>query len=187
MFFESWAAVGRTLLVGMLAYLAVVCLLRVSGKRTLTQKDPFDFVVAAALGSALAQVLLVKEVALASGVLGFAVLIGLQHGVARLSVWQPRVRQLIKAEPTLRFYDGAFLRQVMAREHIHEVEILAAVREQGIAALEEVQAVVLEANSGISVIRRSGRGTLLALADVDPRPPPAARGYMPRPPHRSSP
>ncbi len=37
MFFDSWAGLGRVLLVGTLAYLALVFTLRLSGKRTLSK------------------------------------------------------------------------------------------------------------------------------------------------------
>ena len=51
-------------------------LLRVSGKRTLAKLNAFDLVVTVALGSTLATVLLSQSVALADGLLGFALLVG---------------------------------------------------------------------------------------------------------------
>lgn len=42
MFFQSWAGIGRTVLVGGLAYGALVVLLRVGGKRTLSKMNAFD-------------------------------------------------------------------------------------------------------------------------------------------------
>ena len=69
MFFSTWAALGRVLVIGPLAYVALVLLLRISGKRTLTKLNAFDLVVTVALGSTLATVLLSKSVSLAEGVL----------------------------------------------------------------------------------------------------------------------
>jgi uncharacterized membrane protein YcaP (DUF421 family) len=37
MFFESWNALARVLLVGTLAYIVIILLLRLSGKRTLAK------------------------------------------------------------------------------------------------------------------------------------------------------
>ena len=56
MFFDSWTALGRVLLVGTLAYVALVAILRISGKRTLTKLNAFDLVVTVALGSTLATI-----------------------------------------------------------------------------------------------------------------------------------
>jgi hypothetical protein len=40
MFFDTWQGLGRVLIVGTLAYVALVIVLRVSGKRTLTKLMP---------------------------------------------------------------------------------------------------------------------------------------------------
>ena len=57
MFFESWFGIVRVALIGVCAYAALVVMLRVSGKRTLSKMNAFDFVVTVALGSTLATVL----------------------------------------------------------------------------------------------------------------------------------
>ncbi|MDP8925344.1 MAG: DUF421 domain-containing protein, partial [Actinomycetota bacterium] len=155
MFFDSWAVLGRTAIVGVLAYLVLVFLLRVSGKRTLSKMNAFDLVVTVALGSTLATVLLSKSVSLANGMLAFALLISLQFAITWLSVRSPAVRNLVKAEPTLLLHRGRFLRMAMKLERVTEAEILAALRGQGIASVEEVEAVVLETDSSFSVVRTS--------------------------------
>ncbi|MEO5952961.1 MAG: hypothetical protein ABIQ44_10905 [Chloroflexia bacterium] len=86
MVFNNWESIGRLLLVGTLAYFALIVLLRVSGKRTLSKMNAFDFIVTVALVSTLASVLLSKDVPLAEGVITLALLIVLQHIVAWSSV-----------------------------------------------------------------------------------------------------
>src|SRR5688572_2866710 len=109
MFFDDWTGLIRVAVVGLLAYVGLVVLLRVSGKRTLSKLNAFDLVVTVALGSVLANVILNESTPLAEGVLGFAVLIGAQHLIAFLSVRSGRVRGLVKAEPALLLYRGEFL------------------------------------------------------------------------------
>jgi uncharacterized membrane protein YcaP (DUF421 family) len=99
MFFDTWAGLGRVLLVGPLAYVALVAILRISGKRTLTKLNAFDLVVTVALGSTLATVLLSKNVALAEGVLAMALLVFLQFAITWLSVRSGGFRDLVKSEP----------------------------------------------------------------------------------------
>ncbi len=60
-----------------LAYAALVGFLRISGKRTLSKLNAFDFVVTVALGSMLATIILSQEVYLLEGLVGFALIIGL--------------------------------------------------------------------------------------------------------------
>ena len=167
MLFDSWAGLGRVLLVGTLAYIALVFLLRISGKRTLTKLNAFDLVVTVALGSTLATVLLSKSVALAEGVLALGLLIFLQFAIAWLSVRSERFQALIKAEPSLLLHRGRFLEGAMKAERITHEEILAAVRASGAADLRDVAAVVLETDGTLSIIPDAGaNGTAPTLDSV---------------------
>jgi uncharacterized membrane protein YcaP (DUF421 family) len=152
MFFDNWADLGRTLLVGTLAYVALVLILRISGKRTLSKMNAFDLVVTVALGSTLATVLLSKDVALAEGVLAFALLISLQYLITWFSVRSDRVAQVVKSEPALLYYQGEFLPKAMRAERVLEGEVLAAMREQGIYDAKSVTAVVLETDGSFSIV-----------------------------------
>jgi uncharacterized membrane protein YcaP (DUF421 family) len=172
MLFDSWAGLGRVLLVGTLAYAALVLLLRISGKRTLTKLNAFDLVVTVALGSTLATVLLSKSVAFAEGVLALGLLIFLQYGIAWLSVRSPRFQSFIKAEPTLLVHRGRFLEGAMRVQRITREEVLAAVRASGAAEVGEIAAIVLETDGSISVIPGASAagedGTLANVELLDP-------------------
>jgi uncharacterized membrane protein YcaP (DUF421 family) len=154
MFFDSWYDLGRVVVVGVCAYVALVLMLRVSGNRTLSKLNAFDLVVTVALGSTLATVLLSGDVSLAEGLLAFAVLIGLQFLVSWTSVRSSRVNHLVKSEPILLFHQGRFLPEAMRRARVVEQEVVAALRQQGVARLEAIEAVVLETDGSMSVLRR---------------------------------
>lgn len=151
-FFDGWQGIWRTALVGVLAYLALVALLRVSGKRTLSKMNAFDLVVTVALGSTLATILLSADVALAEGLTAFAVLILLQYAIAWLSVRSETVSKLVKSEPALLVYQGRLLSDALRRERVVEGEVWAAVRSQGLADLADVAAVVLETDGSFTVV-----------------------------------
>ncbi|MDG5472253.1 DUF421 domain-containing protein [Jeotgalibacillus sp. ET6] len=155
MFFNGWEVIGRTILVGVLAYAGLIAVLRISGKRTLSKMNAFDLIVTVALGSTLATILLSKDVALAEGMTAFFVLVGMQYLIAWLSVHSAAVSRLIKSNPELLYYDGNYCRVVMKKERVLEVEILQAARSSGAGSLEEVKAVVLETDGSISVIQKS--------------------------------
>lgn len=152
MLFQNWSGIGRTVLVGVLAYTGLIALLRISGKRTLTKLNAFDFVVTVALGSTLATILLSSEVALAEGLVAFAVLIGLQFLVTWTSVRVPFVRRMVRSEPSLLVRNGELLRDAMRRQRVTEDEIRSAIRSAGIEDPAEAGAVVLEADGELSVI-----------------------------------
>ncbi|KYF92912.1 hypothetical protein BE17_12275 [Sorangium cellulosum] len=158
MFFSNWNSLGRIVLVGGLAYVALVVLLRVSGKRVLSKMNAFDLVITIALGSTLATVMLSKSVALVDGVLAFAVLISLQFLITWLSVRSKAVSRMVKAEPMLLVHRGEMLPGALKQERVVEAEILAAAREHGLMSLGEVEAMILETDGSFSVIRRSPSG-----------------------------
>lgn len=101
MWFETWPAVLRIVLVGAASYVTLVILLRLVGKRVLAKLNAFDLVVTVALGSMLASAVLSQDVRYVDAVSGMVLLIGLQWLVARVTTWLPRGRWLVNAEPTL--------------------------------------------------------------------------------------
>ncbi len=152
MIFQSWIGLGRLLVVGVLAYAALIFMLRVSGKRTLSKMNAFDFVVTVALGSTLATVFLSKDVALVEGLLALALLIGLQWIVAWLAVRSASWRSMIKSEPRLLARRGKLYHRALREERVSPEEIDSAVRSAGHPSLADVEAVVLETDGSFSVI-----------------------------------
>ncbi|GIV98430.1 MAG: DUF421 domain-containing protein [Herpetosiphonaceae bacterium] len=168
---DRWGDVLRIIIVGVPAYAGLVLFLRISGKRTLTKMNAFDFVVTVALGSTLATILLSGDVALLEGLVALALLISLQYAISWLSLHSQNVRSLIKAQPALIFFRGEFLKDVMRRERLTEGEIRAAVREHGYAALEDILAVVLETDGSITVVPSMNAESSSALSNVRYYPP----------------
>lgn len=163
MFFDSWSGLARVLILGASAYLALVVILRLSGKRTLAKMNAFDLVVTVALGSTLATILLTKDVALAEGMLAFVVLVLLQYAIAALSVRSRRVERLAKSEPKMLLADGVMDQRALRRERVTRDEVLAAVRSSGAGDLDAIAAVVLETDGTFSVIPQSRAGSRSAL------------------------
>ncbi|WP_405219438.1 DUF421 domain-containing protein [Agrococcus sp. Ld7] len=167
MWFDTWSDIARTLLVGGAAYAALILVLRVSGKRTLSQLNAFDFVVTVALGSTLATVLLSSEVSWAEGVVALALLAGLQFVIAWLTTrWQP-LRRAITSSPQVLLRDGAIDGDALRAARLTEAEVRQAVRSSGVGDLSDVGLVVLETNGSISVIAASRMGNGSALHDLE--------------------
>ncbi|MCG1023422.1 DUF421 domain-containing protein [Sutcliffiella horikoshii] len=166
MFFSGIEPIVRTLLIGFLAYIGLILVLRISGKRTLTKMNAFDLVVTVAIGSTLATILLSKDVALAEGFTAFILLIGMQYIITWLSVRSDFFSGMIKSSPELLYYNGAFLKKVMKKERILEKEILQAARSSGIKSMNEVEAVVLETDGRISVIKKAEKKEDSTLMDL---------------------
>ncbi len=165
-FFDGWAKLGRSFVLAVLAYGALVTLLRLSGKRTLTKLNVFDFVFVVALGSTLAQTILSPDVSLAEGVAALVTLIAAQILLSRLCVVSHRINRIVNGEPVLLFHRGQFLWEVMRGERVTEEEIRAGVRNEGLATLDAVHSIVLETDGTFSVVWQNTEGATNSLSDV---------------------
>ncbi|CAM4381768.1 DUF421 domain-containing protein [Palleronia rufa] len=155
MFFDTWYDILRMIVVGTVAYAGLVVLLRASGKRTLAKMNAFDLVVTIAFGSTFASALLSSDITVVEALSAFALLCGLQYGVAVLSVRSHWFRNLIKSEPTLLFYRGNFLEPAIRTQRVTKEEVFAAMRSAGAASPADVDAVVLETDGSFSVVAGS--------------------------------
>lgn len=166
MFFDTWYDLLRMAIVGTLAYAGLILCLRTSGKRTLSRMNAFDFVVTVAFGSTFASAILSSSVSVVEAFAAFALLCGLQFAVAELSIRSDRFQGLIKAQPTLLFYRGAFLESAMRKERVTKQEGLAAIRDTGTTDPAKVDAVVLETNGAFSVVSGVEHGDVASLQYV---------------------
>lgn len=120
--FAGWPGAARVALTGVLAYLAVLVMLRASGKRTLSKMNAFDLVVTVALGSTLASTLTSKDLALMEGLTALATLIGVQFVVAWSASRSGVVNRLVKGEPALIAYRGRIQHETLRRERVASLE-----------------------------------------------------------------
>ncbi|KAA0017217.1 DUF421 domain-containing protein [Salinicola corii] len=174
-----------TIVVGVISYLVLIAIIRLSGKRTLSKWNAFDFVVTIALGSTLSTALVSTQVSLAQSLTAFLLIVVLQFAITFTSVRFRAIKNLVKSQPTLLLFQGRFQQATMSRERVVEAEVRAAIRESGIADVEGVHAVVLETDGTFSVIPDAGRSdsALQGVAGL-----PSSRGWPQPgyPPRRSA-
>ena len=142
----------RILVVGIGAYVALVGVLRLNGKRTLSKMNAFDLVVTVALGSTLATVLLSKDVPLVEGVAAFVLLAAMQFAMTWSSVRSKRFRKWVKAEPRILLRGGNFDEAALRDERVTRDDVMAGIRGQGYSAASQIDTVMLETDGSMSVI-----------------------------------
>jgi uncharacterized membrane protein YcaP (DUF421 family) len=166
-FFDNWSKLGRSLILAFFAYAALVILLRISGKRTLSKLNVFDFVFVVALGSVLADTILSSNTTLADGVTAFVVLMGMQVVLSYLCVASHRLDHIINGEPTLLYHRGTFLTEAMKRERVTKEEMLASIRNVNVRKFDDIDAVVLETDGTFSIVWRFDNDKESSLMDVE--------------------
>ncbi len=100
-FFGGGEPVARILVVGSLAYIALIFILRITGKRTLARMNAFDFIVTVALGASFGRILIARSVAVVEAIAAFALLALLQLTVTTLQIPAVQSRRHRAALPSL--------------------------------------------------------------------------------------
>lgn len=154
-FWNGWEPIGRIIVVGTLAYISMIFILRATGKRTLVSMNAFDFIITVAIGAAFGRILTARQVTIAEAFTAFLLLAMLQYIVSWIEVRWPAFANLITAQPTLLFYESRFLEKVMRKQRIRQEDILAAVRKERISSLSQVKAVILESDGTLAVVKKS--------------------------------
>lgn len=149
----------QLLTIGMACYLLIIFVLRISGKRTLSKMNSFDFIVTVALGSVLASTLVNYKTTLWEGIMTFCMLVFFQFLSSWLAGRSDTVNSLIKSQPTLLFYEGKYNKKNMKKERVSENEITQAIRSKGTESTESVSAVVLETDGTLSVLKKQKGGS----------------------------
>lgn len=151
-YFAGWKPIARIVIVGVSMYVALVVFLRISGSRTLSSMNAFDFIVTVAIGSVFGRALTAKSVALAEAIVAFGLLVALQYSVTWIQIRWPFFRRVVTNPPALLYFRGEFVDEAMRRQRVTESEVQTAVRKKQFGSLEEVEAVVLESSGEFSVI-----------------------------------
>lgn len=151
-FVSGWDPIVRILAVGVPMYVALVFFLRVTGSRTLSSMNAFDFIVTVAIGSVFGRALTAKDVALSEAIAAFGLLVALQYLVTWIQIRWPFFRRVVTNPPALLYFRGEYVEGAIGRQRVAKSEVRAAVRKENFGSLDEVAAVVLESSGEISVI-----------------------------------
>ena len=109
-----------------------------------------------AIGSTIATFVLDETIRFWEGMLALTVPLALQFGIAWISSHSKKFEKTVKQHPAMLLLDGEMLPEMMHHEMITDEEVREAARKAGMTSLQEAQAIVLEVDGTISVVRRSG-------------------------------
>lgn len=147
------AAIGNPLVILFTAlrvavvFIAVLLFMRLSGKRVLGQFSPLDLVTLLLISNAVQNAMIGPDTSLAGGLVAAATILWLNHLVSKSLL----LRNAIEGAPTILVQDGQVMSEHLSKEGVSLPELEAALREHGVAHVEEVSSAVLEVDGTISV------------------------------------
>ncbi|MFC0134659.1 hypothetical protein CR105_23870 [Massilia eurypsychrophila] len=137
---------------GAIVYIALLVMVRISGKRTVGQFTPFDLLVVMLLSEAVSNSLSGGDSSLTGGLLIAATLIGLNMLVALASSRSRKLSQLVDGTAVLLGRDGKFFDKVVKQARLGQSDLEEALREAD-CSLEEMQCAFLEAGGEITIMK----------------------------------
>lgn len=142
-------------------YMAVLVLMRLTGKRTVGQFTPFDLLVVVLLGTAVQNSLIGEDTSLLGGLILATTLLALNWLVGTLSARSRRFDRFVEGAPVILVRSGHLFREQLARQAVSERDFAIARRAAGYATLREIELAVLETSGKITFIARKdvARGT----------------------------
>lgn len=142
------------LLRGVIVYAFLLILIRLTGRRQTGMMTPFDFILLLILSNTVQNAMNGGDNSLGGGLFLAATLIVINWAMLLLSRHFRLVHWALVGRPAFLVRDGAIQEKVMHRERITHHELMSALRQAGLANIEQAKDVILETNGSISVIHR---------------------------------
>jgi uncharacterized membrane protein YcaP (DUF421 family) len=137
----------------LLVYFFVLAGLRLTGKREVGQMTPFDLVLILLIANAVQNAMVGPDTSLTGGLLAAGVLLAANYLLSRLVPRSRALAGLLKGHATLLVNRGVVVLEHCRREGITTEDLMGALREHGIAHLDDVRLAVLEVDGSISVLK----------------------------------
>ena len=139
---------------GIIIYVFLIILLRVTGKRQVGQMSPFDLVLLLVLSNAVQNSMNGGDNSVIGGMISAATLVAANWLLGFLTYKNKRAEALIEGRPELLIHNGKLFEKALVRSQLTRHELRSALRESGCADFEDVQAAFLENDGRISVIAK---------------------------------
>jgi len=134
-------------------YLALLALVRLTGKRTIGQFTPFDLVVLVLLSESVSGSINAQDSSLVGGLIGAATLVALNVLIAFGSSRSKKLDAVMEGNPVLVGRDGVLYDEVLRRERVARSDVEKALREAD-CDIADMRMVIIEADGTINVMRK---------------------------------
>lgn len=145
----------ESVLRGLIIYLVVLVIMRISGRRTMAQMTPFDFVLLLIVAETTQQALLGDDFSITNATILILTLFMADIGLSYVKEYWPFAAKVIDGKPSLLIADGNPDEQALRLARVDMTDIMSAARSQhGLVRLDQVKHAVLETDGNVSITPR---------------------------------
>lgn len=141
------------------SFVFALLLLRLTGRKSISQLNYFDFLTVNMIGGLLSSYITSPEENLDIFLAPIAV-VAADLLADRIAIKSRLGRKLLEGKPVIFIENGKILEKNIAKMHYNIAEVLAALRYHGIYNLSDVEFAVLEVDGNISVLKKSQHSSL---------------------------
>jgi len=133
-------------------YIFIIVAIRLFGKNELSQLSVIDLVFILLISNAVQNAMVGTDSSLGGGMVAATSLFVVNYLFKRIMYRFPKLNKLIQGEPLLLIYNGKINVKNVTKAKISIEEIMEAIREHGVAEIEQVDLAILEVDGNISVM-----------------------------------
>ena len=138
---------------GIIIYLFLMLMFRLSGKRTLAQTTPFELVLLLIISEVTQQALLGEDFSITAALILITTLIATDLIFAVIKKRSKKFEKITEGVPLIVFSNGILHEHKARRARVDEEDVLEAARNMhGLTSLEQIQYAVLETDGSISIV-----------------------------------
>lgn len=136
---------------GLVVYVFLIVLLRLTGKRQIGQLSPFDLVLLLILSSAVQNSMNAGDNSLIGGLILATTLVVVNYLVNLITFKSKKLETIIEGRPQVIIHNGKLFEDVMDELRLTRLELDSTLRKAGFFEIKDVKLAILENNGSVTV------------------------------------
>jgi uncharacterized membrane protein YcaP (DUF421 family) len=142
-----WELVAR----GVVVYVFLIALLRLTGKRQIGKLSPFDLVLLLILSNAVQNSMSAGDNSLIGGLILATTLVAVNYLVGLITFKSKKLEAIIEGRPQVLIHNGKLYEEVMNEAKLTRQELDSTLRQSGYFEIKDIKLAILENNGTVTV------------------------------------
>ncbi|WP_409302790.1 DUF421 domain-containing protein [Peribacillus sp. SCS-155] len=162
-----YGSIAIKLIIGFIALLIVM---RIMGKKEMSDITPFDFIYTFILGGILEEALYSKNISVLHILFAITLWSVLIYTVEVIVQKVDVLRRPLKGVPDMLIEEGKINLRAIKKNHIEMEQLRSMLRQQGVFSIKDVEYAILEPNGAVSIIQHEPSAAEENTAPRQPKP-----------------
>ncbi len=136
-------------------YLSILIALRIFGKKELSQLSVIDLVFILLISNSVQNAMVGPDNSLIGGLIAAGALFMVNFILKQISYRNKRFSTFLQGSPVILIHEGKIIEENLRKEKITTAELDLAIREHGVASVQNVNLAILETDGNISILSDS--------------------------------